>query len=51
MHTRITLHCNTTPNAVTPYSIDISVLRASSTILLVAYAMMESPHMDMEAEH
>src|SRR5207249_8547390 len=38
------------PNPVTPYSIDLSVPRASSTILPVAYAMMES-HRDMEMPH
>jgi hypothetical protein len=38
------------PNAVTPYSIDLSIPWASSTILPVAYAMMES-RMDREAEH
>lgn len=42
--------CYTSPNAVTPYSIDISVPLSSSNILPVAYAMMES-HMDMEAAH
>ena len=46
----LTIPRYTTPNAVTPYSIDISVPRASSNILPVAYATMES-HMDMEAEH
>ena len=45
-----TRSCNKTPNAVTSYSIDLSVPRASSTILPVAYAMMES-RMDVKAEH
>jgi hypothetical protein len=40
----------TTPKPVTPFSRDISVSRASSTILPVAYAMMES-RMSTEAEH
>src|SRR5262245_41473516 len=39
-----------TPNAVTSYSIAISVPQASSTILPIAYTMMES-HTSMEAEH
>jgi hypothetical protein len=33
--------CCTSPNAVTPYSRDLAVPRASSPILPVAYAMME----------
>src|SRR5262249_7978309 len=39
-----------TPNVVTPDSRDIAVLRASTTILLVTYAMMES-RLSTEGQH
>ena len=42
--------CYASPNAVTPYSIDIAVPWASSNIFPVAYAMMES-HLRPEAKH
>jgi hypothetical protein len=42
--------CNIPPNAVTPDSIAIAIPRASSTILPVVYAMLES-HRGREAEH
>src|SRR5215831_19331596 len=41
---------DTTPNAVTPNSLDLSALWASSNILPVAYAMMEA-HLRTEAKH
>jgi class 3 adenylate cyclase len=41
--------CYSSPNAVTPYSIDISVPRASFNILPVAYAMME--RMDTQVQY